>query len=46
VHEKRLAELDVADFQDRHGMTSIAELRQKIESSAIHSHPAWEDLIE
>ena len=43
---ERLAQLDIADFQDRYGVTSIAELRQKIESGATYSHPAWEDLIE
>lgn len=46
AREKRLAQLDIADLQDRYGVTSIAELRQKIESGAIYSHPAWEDLIE
>lgn len=44
--EQRLAQLDIADFQDRYGMASMAELRRKIESGAIYSHPAWEDLIE
>jgi len=46
AREKRLAQLDIADFQDRYGVTSIAELKQKIENGAIYSHPAWEDLIE
>jgi hypothetical protein len=46
MREKRLAQLDIADFQDRYGVTSIAELRQKIERGTIYSHPAWEDLIE
>jgi hypothetical protein len=46
MREKRLAQLDIADFQDRYGVTSSAELRQKIENGAIYSHPAWEDLIE
>ena len=46
AREQRLAQLDIADFQDRYGVTSIAELRQKIESGATYSHPAWEDLIE
>ena len=44
--EKRLAQLDVADVQDRYRVSSIAELRQKIENGIIYSHPAWEDLIE
>ena len=44
--EKRLAQLDVADLEDRYGVSSIAELRQKIENKIIYSHPAWEDLIE
>jgi hypothetical protein len=44
--EKRLAQLDVADVQDRYAVFSPAELRQKIENGSIYSHPAWEDLIE
>lgn len=44
--EKRLAQLDIADVQDRYGVTSCAELKEKIEIGAIYSHPAWEDLIE
>lgn len=44
--EKRLAQLDVADVQDRYAVSSPTELRQKIENGSIHSHPAWEDLIE
>jgi hypothetical protein len=44
--EKRLAQLDVADVQDRYGVSSTAELRRKIEKGIIYSHPAWEDLIE
>lgn len=44
--EKRLAQLDVADVQDRYAVSSPAELRQKIENGSVYSHPAWEDLIE
>lgn len=44
--EKRLAQLDVADVQDRYRVSSAAELRRKIENGVIYSHPAWEDLIE
>lgn len=44
--EKRLVQLDVADLQDRYGVASLAELRQKIENKIVYSHPAWEDLIE
>ncbi len=44
--EKRLSQFDVADIQDRYGVSSTAELRQKIENGLIYSHPAWEDLIE
>ncbi len=46
LREKRLAQLDIADVQDRYGVSSAAELKRKIESGAIYSHPAWEDLIE
>jgi hypothetical protein len=46
LREKRLALLDIADVQDRYGVTSTAELKRKIESGVIYSHPAWEDLIE
>ncbi|MBM4461503.1 MAG: hypothetical protein FJ011_27730 [Chloroflexi bacterium] len=44
--EKRLAQLDVTDVQDRYRVSSTAELRQKIRDGIIYSHPAWEDLIE
>ena len=46
LREKRLAELDIADVQDRYGVSSTVELRHRIESGTIFSHPAWEDLIE
>lgn len=46
THESRLIELDVADFRDRYGVASPAQLKAKIESGDIYSHPAWEDLIE
>jgi hypothetical protein len=46
LREKRLAELDIADVQDRYGVSSTVELRHKIEGGVIFSHPAWEDLIE
>ncbi len=33
--EKRLAQLDVADVQDRYGVSSIAELRQKSKTGSF-----------
>lgn len=44
--ERRAAHLDIADFQDRYGARSSAELRAKIASGQVYSHPAWEDAIE
>jgi hypothetical protein len=46
LRERRLAQLDIADIQDRYGVTSVDELTQRIEAGAIYSHPAWEDTIE
>ncbi len=46
LREKRLVQLDIADVQDRYGVSSATELKRKIESGVIYSHPAWEDLIE
>jgi hypothetical protein len=44
--EKRLAQMDIADIQDRYGVSSLQELTERIETGVIYSHPAWEDLIE
>ncbi len=44
--ERRAGQQDIADLQDRYDVASVAELKSKIESGVIYSHPAWEDLIE
>lgn len=44
--ERRLAQLDMADLQDRYGVATSAELAQRIELGQVHSHPAWEEMIE
>ena len=46
ARELRLTDMDIADFQDRYGVGTPAELKAKIESGDIYSHPAWEELIE
>jgi hypothetical protein len=46
ARELRLVELDVADIQDRYGVVSPVQLKAKIESGDVYSHPAWEELIE
>lgn len=46
LRERRLAQLDIADIQERYGVTSVDELTQRIEAGVIYSHPAWEDMIE
>jgi hypothetical protein len=44
--EKRLAQMDIADLQDRYGVSDLQELTARIKAGAIYSHPAWEDSIE
>ena len=44
--EMRLVEMDIRDIQDRYRSRTPQELRQKIESNQIYSHPAWEEMIE
>src|SRR3990172_9121657 len=44
--EIRAVQMDVADFQDRYGVTTAKKLRTKIENGNVYSHPAWEDAIE
>ena len=44
--ERRAVQQDIADLQDRYETRTLSELRTKIESKKIYSHPAWEDLIE
>jgi len=46
ARELRLVDLDIADIQDRYGVTSPEQLKARIESGVIYSHPAWEELIE
>ena len=46
LRERRLAQLDIADIQERYGVTSVGELTQRIKAGVIYSHPAWEDMIE
>jgi hypothetical protein len=45
AHEVRLAEWDIADIKERYGVSTRAELEEKIKIKALSSHPAWEDLI-
>jgi hypothetical protein len=45
-HERRMAQMDIADLQDRYGARTAAELAVKIERGEVYSHPAWEELIE
>ncbi len=44
--ERRLTQMDVADLQDRYSVQQASELARKIENRQVHSHPAWEELIE
>ena len=44
--EQRLARLDIADLQDRYSVRTVTELATGIEQGTVHSHPAWEELIE
>jgi hypothetical protein len=44
--ERRLANLDIADLQDRYGVRTARELANRIEIKAVYSHPAWEEMIE
>lgn len=46
AREMRLAQLDIADLQDRYNVTEPGQLKAKIESGDIYSHPAWEEMIE
>ena len=46
AQQERLTRADVADLSERYGVTTARELRNRIESGTIHSHPAWEDAIE
>ncbi|HNS00812.1 MAG TPA: hypothetical protein PKM78_00295 [Anaerolineae bacterium] len=44
--ERRLTNLDIADLQDRYGVRTARDLAQRIETKAVYSHPAWEEMIE
>ena len=44
--ERRLTEMDIADLQDRYSVSSSTELAAKIKQHQVHSHPAWEEMIE
>ena len=44
--ERRLTQLDRADLQDRYGVATAAKLANRIELGQVHSHPAWEEMIE
>ena len=44
--EKRLTRMDIADLQDRYGVSDPQELTKRIKAEEIYSHPAWEDSIE
>ena len=44
--ERRLANLDIADLQDRYSVRTARELASRIETNAVYSHPAWEEMIE
>ena len=44
--EVRAVQMDIADFQDRYGVSAPGKLRALIEQGKVHSHPAWEDAIE
>jgi hypothetical protein len=46
ARELRLIDLDVADLRDRYGVASPEELKERIDSGDVYSHPAWEDMIE
>ncbi|MDP2727652.1 MAG: hypothetical protein Q8P59_08920 [Dehalococcoidia bacterium] len=44
-HEVRQAEWEIKDIEERYGVSSLAELEDRIKTQAVYSHPAWEDLI-
>jgi len=44
--KRRLTILDIADLQDRYGVRRARDLTQRIETKAVCSHPAWEEMIE
>lgn len=43
--EIKLAELDIANIQERYNVASLEELNQKIKTGQVPGHPAWEDYI-
>ena len=44
--ERRLVNLDIADLQDRYRVRTARDLANHIETKAVYSHPAWEEMIE
>ena len=44
--ERRLVNLDIADLQDRYRVLTARDLTNHIETKAVYSHPAWEEMIE
>lgn len=44
--ERRLVHRDIADLQDRYGVRTARELASRIETKAVYSHPAWEEMTE
>lgn len=46
AQQERLTRADIADLAERYGVSTSRELRERIASHAVHSHPAWEDSIE
>ena len=46
AREEHLAEMDIRDLRDRYRVASAEELSARIRAGEIHSHPAWEELIE
>jgi hypothetical protein len=44
--KKRMLQSERLEILSRYGVTTIEELKEKIESGEIQEHPGWEDLIE
>ena len=46
MEKKRKFQSERLEILSRYGVTTIEELKEKIESGEIREHPGWEDLIE
>ncbi|NIM18507.1 MAG: hypothetical protein GTO45_41540 [Candidatus Aminicenantes bacterium] len=46
MEKKRKFQSERLEILSRYGVTTIDELKEKIESGEIQEHPGWEDLIE